>query len=203
MPCSDNLYSAEDNSDGESFSHELSPSDGYFNRTDMPPNTMVQDPSLDSKEEPKTLIAGRNAQAIIEMNSRSNSGATNSPVVPHSTASHNYASSFSSQNAASSSNIYTPSSPSSSRRTDNLFSHTHLIHGPPPAYSATVTPTTNPSQGLPPDRSFSTVSQTLLEQGLPTHHEPESMGVPVDEPNERTPLSSNSIRSSSNRRRIM
>jgi hypothetical protein len=199
---SDNLHSAEGDSDDESFNDELSPSDGYFNRQDMPPDTIVPDPSLDSKEEPKTLIAGRNVQAIIEMNSRSNSGATNSPVLPHSNPSHTYASPASSNNAASSSNIYSPCQPISSRRTDNLSLDHSSIRGPPPAYSTNATPT-NSSQGLPAGRSYSTVSQNLLEQGLPSHYEPQSMGGPVDEPHERTPLSGNAVRSASSRRRIM
>jgi len=55
MSSSSNLYAADD-TDAHSFSDELSPADGYFNHGDVPRH-LVQDPSIDYKPEPKTLIA--------------------------------------------------------------------------------------------------------------------------------------------------
>ena len=48
MPYADNLYSA-DESDAESFSNELSPTDGYFSNREQSRNVVVLDPSLEGQ----------------------------------------------------------------------------------------------------------------------------------------------------------
>src|SRR4051812_5721699 len=96
LPYSDNLYSANDESDAESFSDELSPADGYFNRRDMPTNELVPDPSQeDSKTaEDKVLIPRREARQNSEIGSR----ATNSPTLSQLYPSHTDASAATSNN---------------------------------------------------------------------------------------------------------
>lgn len=195
-PRSDNLYSAEDSeaSDHESFSEELSPSDGYFNRGNVP-NNLVQDPSIskDDKAEDKTLIPPSSVRSRTGGSSRTSLHS----ILPRSLPSHNYAS-HRSDNASSrgshtrSGSSYTPTSPVSSRRVDEMFSErSALIHGPPPAYS--------PSPDVPQSprdiegRSYSTFPEHHLERGFLPSREPESMGGPIEsepEPDETTPLSS-------------
>ena len=93
---SDNLYSANDEEDDnqfdrQSFSDELSPSDGYFRGgSGMPPNTMVADPSLDRKErvEDKTLIPPPNVQQRAGQSSRTSMH----PLLSRSPPSQSYAS---------------------------------------------------------------------------------------------------------------
>ncbi|KAE8448287.1 hypothetical protein EG329_009718 [Mollisiaceae sp. DMI_Dod_QoI] len=185
MPFSDNLYSAED-SDHESFSEELSPSDGYFNRGHVPAN-VVQDPSLskDDKAEDKTLIPPPSAQSRTGGSSRTSLHS----VLPRSLPSHNYASRRN-DNASNPPSSYNPTSPVSPGRADGMPSErSTLIHGPPPAYSA------SPEVPLPPQeqegRSYSTFPEQQLERGYLPDREPESMGGPTEEePNESTPLSS-------------
>jgi hypothetical protein len=199
MPYSDNLYSAiDDESDHESFSNELSPTDGFFNRSRMSPNHMVPDPSLDRKDreqEDKVLIPRNETRNESGSASRS----TTSPTLGQLFPSQNYASSQSNNRPApppTSSN--TPSSPSSYRRTDNnVFSEpNHQMQGPPPAYTPS-SPTA--SSHSTHNRSYSTFEPHRLEQGLAS--EPQSMSrPPADDPDETTPLSENRIKKPSRRR---
>lgn len=199
MTTSDNLYSAED-SDGESFSEELSPSDGYFNRGDRGelgdrrPNVMVPDPSMDDKKvEDKTLIPTPHPQA-------STGGTSRSSLYPmlQTASSRPYASPPSSENNSSSPTAYTPTSRMSSRRHPSFSEHTPLMNIPPPAYSESLVPSSssNASQIQTPrspthtrnDSTYSTFPDHHLEQGFLPPREPESMGGPIDA-DERTPLS--------------
>ena len=202
MPYSDNLYSAnDDESDNESFSNELSPTDGFFNRSPMSPNHMVADPSLDRKdreEEDKVLIPRNETRNESGSASRSATSPSLGQLFP----SQNYASSQSNNRPApppTSSN--NPSSPSSYRRTDNsVFSEpNHSMQGPPPAYTPS-SPTTS-SHSTHENRSYSTSEPRILEQGLAS--EPQSMGRPDDDPDENTPLSNNPVRKPSRRRLII
>ena len=199
MPYSDNLYSAnDDESDNESFSNELSPTDGFFNQSPMSPSHMVPDPSLDRKdreEEDKVLIPRNETRNESGSASRS----TTSPTLGQLFPSQNYASSQSNNHPAPllpSSN--TPSSPSSYRRTENNISSgpNNSMQGPPPAYTPS-SPTTS-SHSTHNNRSYSTFEPRRLEQGLAS--EPQSMGRPADDPDERTPLSENPVRKLSRRR---
>lgn len=193
MPVSDNLYSAE-GSDGESFSQELSPSDGYFNRGDRRQDVMVPDPSLDDKKvEDKTLIPTPNPQASTGETSRTSLHS----MLPQSTSSRPYASPPSSENSSSLPTRYTPISRMSSRRPASFSEHTPLMNIPPPAYSESPVPSpSTSSQDQAPnspqhsrnESTYSTFSEHRLERGFLPIHQPESMGGPVDA-DERTPLS--------------
>lgn len=186
-PYSDNLYSADD-SDAESFSDELSPTDGYFMNREHPQDVMVPDPSLESSTaESKAQEAREEAQAVVRSRTVQSSV---TPTISTSTSSQAYT-------PAASSAAYTPSSPtsyaplsptSSHRRHDELYSETtSLLHGaPPPAYSAAASSTTS-QHSRQFSRNYSTISNEQLEEGLAQHHEPESMGEPVDF-NDRLPL---------------
>ncbi len=195
MPHSDNLYSVED-SDAESFSDELSPADGYFNRGHMSANAMVTDPSIeDTKPEAKTLIPPH-LQESAGRSSRISSHQSSS--LP----SQSYASVQSAHNSSPSHATHTPISPVSSRRLDDLFPRQPAsTSNPPPAYSAAPEPTTSSSQE-PVRRSYSTFPEQQLEQGFLPRREPESMGGPEEDPSESTPLSRESRKRSPCRRFI-
>jgi hypothetical protein len=186
MPHSDNLYTAEDEDEGEdsqSFSEELSPTDGYFNRRDVSAtNAMVPDPSIeDTKPEAKTLIPPHLQD--MGRNPRTSNPSSSLP-------SHSYASANSPSHSFPSRASYTPSSPVASRRLDDLFPRRPAsMHGPPPAYSATPEPSTTLSSPESSGPTYSTFPEQHLERGFPPRREPESMGSPEEEPNESTPLS--------------
>jgi hypothetical protein len=183
MPYADNLYSADD-SDVESFSNELSPTDGYFASRDHPQDVMVPDPSLGtgpSMAESKAREAGEEAIASPENLA---AGTSASPGVSASSPFRVAAPAPSTIYSPSTHTAYTPHSPASShRREDDLYSETSpLLHtvAPPPAYSAATSQPT--LQHF--NRNYSTISAHQPESGL---HEPESMGGPHDF-NERYPL---------------
>jgi hypothetical protein len=179
MPYADNLYSADD-SDVESFSDELSPTDGYFSNRDHPQDVMVPDPSLETD----TNTAQSKAQeAGAEAAANSVSHITSRQASPELSASSPLRVSVPASSA-----IYSPSTPtayttrsltSSHRRQDDLYSETPpLLHSlaPPPAYSAATL------EGF--NRNYNTVPTHQLEEGI---RELESMGRPNDF-NERSPL---------------
>jgi hypothetical protein len=213
MPYSDNLYSAPtDNSDAESFSDELSPTDGYFRR-EVPSGAMVPDPSQASRDnksvEDKVLIPTYRPGAST--NSGEASGTTNSPTLAqlHPHTSHHYASPTTNtasnpapiRSPPSSSASNTPSSPRSSRRTDPLHPSLAPVMGvPPPAYSPSPI-----SPQAPQGRSYNTFDRQQPQQEhqqqqgehLEDHRlsrDPESMGRPYgagssnEDPHESTPL---------------
>ena len=207
MPYSDNLYSADTDDEGandnESFSNELSPTDGFFNPSPMSPHHMVPDPSLDRKhapEEDKVLIPRNETRNESGSASRS----TASPALEQLFPSQNRASSQSDNHPAPpppSSN--TPSSPSSYRRSNNnnnnnniFTAPNHSMQGPPPAYTPS-SPTTS-SHSTNNNRSYSTFEPHRTEQGVAP--EPQSMGRPAGDPEENTPLIYTLIRKPSRRR---
>jgi hypothetical protein len=164
----------------------------------MASNAMVPDPSLDRKDaaqEDKVLISRSETRTQSGGPSRS----TTSPTLGQLFPSQNYASSQSNNRPTPSSSSDAPSSPVSQRRTDsNIFSEpSHSMQGPPPAYTPS-SPTT--SSHSTHNRSYSTFEPNRLEQGLPSSTEPQSMGRPAEDPDERTPLSYNQIRKPSQRR---
>jgi hypothetical protein len=181
MPYSDNLYSADD-SDTESFSDELSPTDGYFMQRDHPQGVMVPDPSLEpmpGMAESKAQEAGEEAEAVARSHTVR---PPVSPIIATSTSSQPYT-------PAASSAAYTPSSPtsyvplspaSSHRRHDDFYSETtSLLHpAPPPTYSAATSSTTSQTSRQF-SRNYRTVSNEQLEEGLVQNQEPESMGGPA------------------------
>jgi hypothetical protein len=186
MPFSDNLYSLDDDSDGDSFSEELSPTDGFMHQTEIPTNTLVQDPTIgrDTKAEAKVLIPTPVSQFSTGRTSRlSNHSGPSQSIPPHP-----YASIRSSDRSSTSPISYTPVSPTSPRRREELFTeHTPLMNGPPPAYSASPEPST--SEASENGQRYSTFPEHHLERGIPPRSEPESMGRPIDASDETTPLS--------------
>lgn len=186
MPRLDNLYSADD-SDHESFSEELSPSDGFNSRNNVPIN-VVSDPSMrkEDKPEDKTLIPPPNAQNRTGSSSR----ISNHPAQPRSLPLHNYAS-LRGDNASRSPSSYTPTSPVSSRPNNEMFNEqSNLVNGPPPAYSPTEdTPQSPQSPHEAEPRRYSTFLENQLERGYLPGREPQSMGAPEQVPDETTPLS--------------
>jgi hypothetical protein len=216
MPHQDNLYSVEE-SDNESFSDELSPADGYFNRGEISAQAMVPDPSIEDSKEPeaKTLIPPH----LLESMGRDSRVSHYSSSLP----SQSYASAHSAGTSVPSRSSYMPTSPVSSRRLDGLFPRRPAsMNGPPPAYTPSPEPTSSPtqepsqpnqpvqpiqpppsqpvqpSQQSPPSPvSYNTFPEQHLERGfLPRREEPESMGSPDEIPSESTPLSRSTRRRS-------
>jgi hypothetical protein len=186
MPFSDNLYSLDNASDGDSLSEELSPTDGFLHQTEIPANTIVQDPTIgrDSKAEAKVLIPLPASQSSTGRTSRLSSHSGPSQSIPP----HPYASILSSNRSSTSPISYTPVSPTSPRRREDLFTEqTPLMQGPPPAYTASPELTT--SETLENGRRYSTFPEHRLEGGFLPPSEPESMGRPIDVSDERTTLS--------------
>lgn len=179
MARSDNLYSV-DTSDEESFSDELSPSDGYFTRNPMP---MVQDPTMDSKQpEDKTLISPPHLQGNTGGSSQLTR--SNHPFLPHPlhTASPNLG-----NNSSTLSSSYIDASPFILPRMDQTRPpRASTLNGPPPAYSreAEVSPSPTASE----IRIQRILPAQHLERGNPPAPEPENMGRPEEEPTEETPF---------------
>jgi hypothetical protein len=182
MPYADNLYSTGD-SDVESFSNELSPSDGYFSNRDHPQDVMVPDPSLetgpntaDVKAREVREEAAASSENLAASRPASSELPASSPLRVAAPTSSNY--------SLSSPTAYIPRSPTSPHRhQDDLYSETlPLLHStpPPPAYSAA----TSQPELQHFHTNYSTISARQLESGT---REPESMGDPHDF-NERSPL---------------
>lgn len=194
-PYSDNLYSGEDvdamSDGGESFSDELSPSDGYFGLTEMPTarQTLVPDPSMDpdcyGPPEAKTLIDPPHSQPTSGSSSRQVRHHPRVPQLP-----------LSSPPPHVSPRIMSPVPPVSSHRRLGSFSEQDpLISHAPPAYSESPpqsSASTSTSTSTRHTRSYSTFPEQQLERGFLAAiagREPESMGGPVDgSPSESEPL---------------
>ncbi|KAI9744945.1 MAG: hypothetical protein M1818_001872 [Claussenomyces sp. TS43310] len=178
MPYADNLYSADD-SDGESFSDELSPTDGYFTGHDRPQDLMVLDPSLQEETaESKAQEARQEADA--------NSRTLPAQPVPSSflsTApySYDFQPVASAANPPSSAPSSTSGSLTNSFRRDELYTeHSSLLNSaPPPAYSAAASQG-SAFQSEHPNRNYQTISIYDVEGGRLSHREPESMGQAID-----------------------
>ncbi|RDL31830.1 uncharacterized protein BP5553_09232 [Venustampulla echinocandica] len=210
MPFSDSLYSAED-SDTDSFSDELSPTDGYFNpnrgAVAMPPGMMVQDPSLDlddKKPEAKVLIPTPHAQAPMRQGSRASSHPAMTQS-PSSSSSATHASAPPSERTLSSPEsrqTHAPLSRFSPQHPDHFFvEQMPLMGGPPPAYTPSPTTSSGASEASANERRYRTFAENHLERGLLQPHQPESMGGPIeDRSDERTPLSDNAPRATRWRR---
>ena len=213
MPRSDNLYSAD--SDTESFTNELSPTDGYFTRG-MPADVLVPDPTpdLDRKTtEDKVLIPGpgrglgraapsnasasarntRSAGSLAQLYPSHATHASPRPAddtpLPTPTTMYDTSAPISPLRSTTpfSPRLNTPSSPRSPRQsiTTHSSEHTPLMGAPPPAYSAS--PIDNTRQPLQHNRSYHTFEQNLPEQHSQTQR-PESMGRPGYAHEERIPL---------------
>lgn len=200
MPYADNLYSADD-SDIESFSDELSPTDGYFTGP-SPSNAMVPDPSLEqtSSAESKAQEARAEAESNPENHSSPTPLQTQSPFPPlnhfQPSASASY-SGYPAVTAASSNSSTSPTTPVSPFRRvpdtqprHNFYSEDSPLlrpFAPPPTYSAatSASQSSHPSQSF--GRNYNTISEGDLEHGQIQTRMPESMGGPVDS-NERQPL---------------
>lgn len=175
MPFADDLYSADD-SDVESFSEELSPTDGYFSPRNLPHNVMVLDPSL---QEGAVESKAREAQRESEASQAGHFAGSDVVSQTISTSEPFRYSSTAYSPTSTSSNAFHPQLSPPFRRDESYTEASSLLHpAPPPAYSAaTSQPTSSLSRGFHPD--YRTISTRHLEEGEVYRHEPESMGNPV------------------------
>ncbi|CAG8976925.1 hypothetical protein HYALB_00008836 [Hymenoscyphus albidus] len=211
FPVPENLDSARD-SDSESLSDELSPSNGYFNEGERVPNSIGQDPTMDDDKKPeaKTLIPMPNLQATP---SRPLNAASH-PAIAQSSSSRSNAAAHSETGLIPELTGHSPISPNYPPVDAMTYGHARSMSGPPPAYTPSPAPSTRytpstsssglfeepqpqsqpPSQPQSPWRYSTFSEQPLLETGerglLHPRTEPESMGGPVDDLlDETTPLS--------------
>lgn len=144
---------------------------------------MVPDPSIEDATLEARILIPPHLQGSTGRSSRTSSHTSSLP-------SQSYASAHSPSNSFPSRASYTPSSPISSRRLDNLFPRRPAsMHGPPPAYSTTPEPSTASSSPESNGPTYSTFPEQHLERGFLPRHEPDSMGSPEEVPSESTPLS--------------
>lgn len=175
-PYSDNLYSGDLSDGEETFNDELSPSDGYFGRPEMPTNRLVPDPTNPKDvdygpPEAKTLIDPPNSQPSSGSSSRV---PRHHPAIPQMSSSPPYVAS------GTMSPVIPPRRVGSFSEQDPLISHA------PPAYSESPPQSSSTTRGL---SLYSTFPEQQLERGLFTRREPESMGGPAGGlPTENTPL---------------
>lgn len=197
MPYSDNMYSSlNENSDGEDYTDQLSPSDGQFpptssNETPHVPNVLIPDPTLQERTESKSRSKAQEAdednllnpqadpaESSFESSSQQEQAATaTSQLLPH----HQ-------RNITCS-----PSSPSRSLRqvlANRLWS-SPVYPEAPPAYSPSpISPFSPTSPGSSPqhDRqsNYNTFGTSRM-MGAPEveserllGQQPESMSAPVD-----------------------
>ncbi|RFU27895.1 hypothetical protein B7463_g8440, partial [Scytalidium lignicola] len=211
-PRSDNLYSADDESDAESFSEELSPSDGYFERRQLPNETIIFPPQ--PSDEPKSKLKANEAWQEALDNTKYLPTDSRLLARPLASSSTTYSPSSSGQPSISASMGHpaqispSPQPRGSHRTSSNIF---YLNSDPPPAYTPPTA--TNSPVDLPTPTQGSD-SQTLnsnppsprhIEEGLPPHREPESMGAPEEQSDERTPLWNDTVPSNriKNRTRVI
>ena len=215
MVFSDNLYSAADSDadtdtdgDTESFTDELSPTDGYFNANSVP-NTLVADPTrdLDRKTtEDKVLIPGPRSSGRDAGASRSTTSqpSTLEQLYPSNVTTHassqvsDYTplptptTTFNSSTPISplrnttpfSPRSNNPSSPRSSHQSSNTQPAQISSMGAPPAYSPSAT---SSSPLVSQQTTYNTFESSRPEQGFPPV-QPESIGRPPIVRDERIPL---------------
>ncbi|KAH8819683.1 hypothetical protein F5884DRAFT_660254 [Xylogone sp. PMI_703] len=198
---SDDLYSPNEEADDESFAEELSPADGYFERRQMPNETIILPPE---PEEPKSKL--KSSEVWQETLDNTKYLPTDSRLLarPLPLETSIYSPSSSGQHSHSASMGHPaqdlPSSQlrGSHRPSSNPF---YINTDPPPAYTPPSTansPTTSRTpvqEPISPRSNPRPPSPRNIEEGLPPRREPESMGAPEEQSNERTPLWNNTIRS--------
>jgi hypothetical protein len=184
MPYADNLYSAD--SDDESFSDELSPTDGYFSQREHPQDIMVPNPAPESNSssDSKSQEASRDFELSSE---RHSSYGRASPPLTTSQPTPPFSPIPSVNTPSATSQAVSPRAGPGNQGTYNESSSLLNHFAPPPTYSVAI----SQPQATPNQREYSTFSPVQLEEGrFPTPREPESMGGPPEPfaPDERTPL---------------
>ncbi|KAI0385313.1 hypothetical protein F5Y04DRAFT_245525 [Hypomontagnella monticulosa] len=220
MPYSDNMYSMGDDSDGESYADQLSPSDGYFASSSSShavpnvPNVLVPDPTLQQTSE----LDAESSKAREAEAERLSSNTTRSENYHNR---HNPVRSGNYQEPSHVEQHGTSSTTLSRQQYNPTFAHTHspssasstplrsyptrgrtpsVYSDAPPAYSPSPTtpfsPTNLPSQS----RTYNTFTTTTTMGVAEIENErllgrgPESIGQPGDEEIGGTPHWSRRVR---------
>lgn len=202
---SDNLYSADDETDADSFSEELTPADGYFERRQMPSEPINLPPPPEEEESKGKAKASEAWQEALD-NTKYLPTDSRLLARPATSSRTTYSPSPSGQSlfSASARGPSPGSSPPLGQDTQPRHnSNMYLVNtDPPPAYTPATTtnsPTSlsSPTQHQAPSIAHSdSPSPRQVEEGLlPLLQEPQSMGAPEGGPNERTPLWNNTLRS--------
>ncbi|KAI0537032.1 hypothetical protein GGR58DRAFT_363392 [Xylaria digitata] len=199
MPYSDDMYSMNEDSDGEDYADQLSPSDGQFpasssNETPHIPNVFIPDPTLQHRTQSEAESKAREADKDRLLNSQSELGR------------HSVESSFSrsssrlEQAARITSGLpshhhreITYSQSSASRSPSRVFCNRarppSVYSEAPPAYSPSSFSSIPPGSTSQQDRkrNYNTFAANRI-MGAPEveaesllGHQPESMGAPVDQ----------------------
>ncbi|KAI1780596.1 hypothetical protein F4818DRAFT_396217 [Hypoxylon cercidicola] len=213
MPYSDNMYSMGDDSDGESYSDQLSPSDGYFASSSSShivpnvPNILVADPTLqetsESASDSKAKEANENTLSSSTQRVEDYSYNRYHPAGPGSSQGpsrleQQIASSTNPhqrQHDSTSAHTYSPSSLSRAtfRSYPSRGRASSVYSDAPPAYSPGPTPLlSSTNQQTDQSRNYNTFSSTMgvadiVENERLLGRDPESMGQPENSDFGRTP----------------
>ncbi|KAI0859363.1 hypothetical protein F4860DRAFT_271048 [Xylaria cubensis] len=210
MPYSDNMYSMDDESAGEDYSDQLSPSDGQFpssssNVTPHIPNVLIPDPTLQqrteregaeskaSEAEEDRLLSSRTDSAYRYWESSSRSPSRLEQATTATTASiprHHDQVTYSQSSASQSPSRALPSR----ARSPSVYSEA------PPAYSPSPNPPVPAATQQNRPRNYNTFGNSRI-MGAPEVEserllgpQPESMGAPVDEERGTAPVWARRVR---------
>ncbi|KAI0850068.1 hypothetical protein F5Y00DRAFT_233521 [Daldinia vernicosa] len=215
MPYADNLFSMGDESDGDDYADQLSPSDGYFASSSSShavpnvPNVLVPDPTLrqtsESGAESKAREAEEersspNTRRVEDYYPNSNHTAAGSGTTEQQLSQSGQQATSSTaprQQQSNSAFTHTYSPPSSSSytplRTYPTRGRTPSVYSDaPPAYSPSpISPLSSTNQ-QPQSRSYNTFTpamgvQEIIENERLLARGPESIGQPIDEELGNTP----------------
>ncbi|KAI1076500.1 hypothetical protein F5B20DRAFT_555373 [Whalleya microplaca] len=213
MSYSDNLYSMNNDSDGDDYADQLSPSDGYFassspsNTVPNVPNILVPDPTLEQSPETSSESKSREAAGERLLSTQSDQGYHNPSESAYSRQSDQSEQRFASSIATSqrhhnpththtysqSSASHTPFRAYPTRgRTPSVYSEA------PPAYSPSPASPLSPTSQETQSRNYSTFSSNMgvtnVENERLLGREPESMGQPGGDEEAVAPIWSRRMR---------
>ncbi|KAI3317610.1 hypothetical protein HD806DRAFT_541076 [Xylariaceae sp. AK1471] len=198
MPYSDNMYSMNDDSDGEDYASHLSPTDGYFpassNVTPRIPNIFVPDPTLEQRTETGAESKAREADEERLLSSQTDSRSRHSESsFARPSGRLGQATTSTSASSLHHHHSVTYSQSSAPQTSSPVFSNraqsTSVYADAPPAYSPSpISPISSQStsqQGHA--RNYNTFGNSDIMGAPGVENErllgsqPESMGAPVDE----------------------
>ncbi|KAI1759497.1 hypothetical protein GGR53DRAFT_141607 [Hypoxylon sp. FL1150] len=202
MPYSDNLYSLSDDSDGENYADQLSPSDGYFASSSSShvvpnvPNVLVPDPTLQETSESAAESKAREANEELQASNTQRTEYDHyHPAGPGSSQEPSHleqraASSHQRRRDSTSAHTYTPSSLSrttlrsypSRARASSVYSDAPPAYSPSPTTPSLISPTNQQSNQSRNYNTFSSVMGVadVIENQRLLGRDPESMGQPGD-----------------------
>ncbi|KAI1428382.1 hypothetical protein F5Y12DRAFT_711018 [Xylaria sp. FL1777] len=198
MPSSDNMYSMNEDSDGEDYTDQLSPSDGQFpssssNETPHIPNIFIPDPTLQQRTETRARCKAQEADEDRLLNSETDIRSPPSESSFQSSGRPRQAPTATCELPPRHHRGITYSQSSAAHNSSQVFSNRawspSLYPEAPPAYSPSpvspIPPASTSQQSRPRNYNTFNFSRIMGTPGVENEsllgHQPESMGAPVDE----------------------